>query len=115
MKTEDEQMLFDNPFATFKTTTDIQGKVKVDLAMGDFPAELFCEWERECETRYNGMRWLKAWCDHVVAHNRDVNTDLVINEVLGIVSEELEKQKKEQPKQENEKKPMVSTLSGKYG
>ena len=62
------------------------------------------------------MRWLKMWCDHLVSHNRDVSTDAVVNEVLSIVYEQMEKKEAEKPKVvEKEQKYTVSTLTGKYG
>lgn len=115
MNEADRKMLFETKEATFNTFTDVNGKTKAGFFLGDFPAELFCEWERECEERYNGMRWLKAWCDHLVANNRDAERNKIVDEVLAILFEQQEAEKQEKAKaREPETDKPVSTLTGKY-
>jgi len=34
---------------------------------GNFPKELWLEWNRDCEQNFNGTRYAKAWNDHLLA------------------------------------------------
>ena len=110
MKTEIENLLKDKS-GSFSTRTDTEGRTRVDFSISDFPGVLFSEWDKDCKEQYNDMRWLKMYCDHLVANGKDADRDLIVQDVLAII----ESQQMQQPKKEERKDERVSTLTGKYG
>jgi len=97
MESEVEKELFGREQANFTTRTDTGGRTRVDFKATDFPAQLFIEWNEDCEVRYNGMRWLKMWSDHLITVGRDSDRDAIIQEILSTLrEEEVPKEKKEE-------------------
>ena len=72
----------------------IKGKSSVSIPMSGFPIDLWKIWNKQCEKQYQGIRWVKAWSDHLKAQH----LDLIINSKVMIVRDS----EQEPTKQESE-------------
>ncbi len=50
----------------------VKGKASVSIPMSGFPLDLWQVWNKQCERDYQGIRWIKAWTDHIKAQSYDV-------------------------------------------
>lgn len=91
----------------FLTRMDSNGHIRVNPPVSDFPGELWFEWDEDCKTRFNHMRWLKMWSDHLVAIGKIGERDKLVEKVLirlSELNEEPTEEKSEQATKDEEVK-----------
>ncbi len=70
----------------------VKGKSSVSIPMSGFPIDLWQIWNKQCESNYQGIRWVKAWTDHLKAQS----FDLIVKSKVMIVKENQEEATKEE-------------------
>lgn len=71
-------------------------KIDVSVPVSRFPIHLWHEWNKECISKYGGVRWQKVWTDHLKAQSYDQ----LINQAVQMVKEPEEQQEKEEKKED---------------
>ena len=70
----------------------VKGKSSVSIPMSGFPIDLWQIWNKQCEGSYQGIRWVKAWTDHLKAQSYD----LIIKSKVMIVRDSEQEPTKEE-------------------
>lgn len=70
----------------------IKGNNSVSIPMSGFPLIQWQIWNKQCERDYQGIRWVKAWTDHLKAQS----FDLIVKSKVMVVKDSQEEPSKEE-------------------
>lgn len=78
-----------------ETDKAVKGKPSHSVAVSGFPKDLWEIWNRSCKKKYQDIRWIKMWSDHLKAQSYD----LLIKSQFQVIEKTVEQTEE---KEENE-------------
>ena len=65
----------------------VKGQKSHSIPVSGFPVDLWDIWNRDCKKKYQDIRWIKVWSDHLKAQSFDL---LVKSKVMIVKDSEQE-------------------------